>query len=76
MLGRAVKESPPGYLVKVDVPEKVRVRVLSKWVFFFRRGNVHKEGTAVRKHPIWGPGPGQLCTGTAREVLRCGNERW
>lgn len=34
MLGRAVKESPPGYLVKVDVPEKVRVRVLSKWVFF------------------------------------------
>lgn len=54
MLGRAVKESPPGYLVKVDVPEKVKVRVLSKWFFFFRRGNVHKEGTAVRKHPHMG----------------------
>lgn len=37
MLGRAVKESPPGYLVKVDVPEKVRVRVLSKWVFFLQK---------------------------------------
>lgn len=56
MLGRAVKESPPGYLVKVDVLEKVKVRVLSKWFFFFRRGNVHKEGTAVRKHLHMGTG--------------------
>lgn len=54
MLGRAVKESPLGYLVKVDVPEKVKVRVLSKCFFFIRRGNIHEEGTAVRKHPHMG----------------------
>ena len=42
MLGRAGKESPPGYLMKDGAPEKVKVRVLSKC--FFHRKRKHSQG--------------------------------